>query len=107
MKRRLLFKTLLLALTTGAGYWLGRQRPDAHAGPLSATDAGMVGGNGMMGRGMMGGGMGGMMSPENMRGPMRTGMALFMHHAEIRRTITDIPGGVRAETMSGNPKPSH
>lgn len=55
---------------------------------------------GAMGGGMMGGGMGGMMSSDNMRGPMRTGMALFMRHAQVERSVSDIPGGVRAETTS-------
>ncbi len=99
MKRRSLFKALLAALTTGMGYMrFGIGRPDARAGTLSASDTGMMG-NGMMGRGMMGGDM---MSPDNMRGPMRTGMALFMRHTEIQRTVADVPGGVRAETVSSN-----
>lgn len=51
-----------------------------------------------------GGMMGGMMSDENMRGPMRTGMALFMRHAAVDRSVTDVPGGVRAETTSRDPE---
>ncbi|MGH8745178.1 MAG: hypothetical protein ACREUK_01655, partial [Burkholderiales bacterium] len=47
---------------------------------------------------------GGMMSDDNMRGPMRTGMALFMRHAQVERSVRDIPGGVRAETTSRVPE---
>lgn len=53
--------------------------------------------------GMMGG-MGGMMMPGNMMGPMRTGMELFMRHAQIRRTVTELPNGVRAVTESDDPQ---
>ena len=44
------------------------------------------------------GGMGAMM------GPMRTGMALFRHHSEIKRTVTALPDGIRAVTESDNPR---
>jgi hypothetical protein len=56
---------------------------------------------GMQG-GMMGGGgdMMQMMMPDNMASPMQTGMQLFMRHAEIRRTVTVLPDGVRAVTES-------
>jgi hypothetical protein len=58
----------------------------------------------MMG-GMMGGhDMGGMMSPDNMMGPMRTGMELFARHAGIRRSVTELPNGVRAVTESDDPE---
>jgi hypothetical protein len=55
--------------------------------------------------GMMGGGMGGMMGGDTggMMGPMRTGMDLFRHHAEVRRNVTVLPDGVRAVTESDNP----
>jgi len=46
---------------------------------------------------------GGMMSPSNMNGPMRTGMELFHVHGEVRRTVTEIPGGVRAVSESDDP----
>ena len=98
MKRRSVFKILLATLATGMGYLLGIRQPSAGTGPQAASDTEMMGG------GMMGGGMDGMMSPENMGGPMRTGMALFMRHAEVQRKVTDIPNGVRAETVSSNPK---
>ncbi len=52
---------------------------------------------------MMGGDMGGMMSPENMRGPMRTGMELFEHHKLIQRKVTELPNGVHDVTTSTDP----
>lgn len=45
-----------------------------------------------------------MMMPGNMAGPMRTGMELFMRHAEIRRTVTALPDGIRAVTESDDPQ---
>jgi hypothetical protein len=54
---------------------------------------------------MMGGhDMGGIMSRDNMMGPMRTGMELFSRHAEIRRNVTKLPNGVRAVTESDDPQ---
>lgn len=52
---------------------------------------------------MMGGGMEGMMSPENMRGPMRTGMELFERHKLIDRKVTELPNGVHDVTTSTDP----
>lgn len=48
--------------------------------------------------------MGEMMKPENMMGPMRTGMELFQRHAEIKRTVTDLPDGVHVVTESADPQ---
>jgi len=54
---------------------------------------------------MMGGrGMDEMMKPDNMMGPMRTGMELFQRHAEINRRVTDLPNGVHAVTESDDPQ---
>ncbi|MEO9190683.1 MAG: hypothetical protein ABI224_11915 [Acetobacteraceae bacterium] len=44
-----------------------------------------------------------MMAPEN-REAMRTGMALFASHADVRRVVTDLPDGVHAVTTSADPK---
>lgn len=52
---------------------------------------------------MMGQGMGAMMSPGNMNGPMRTGVALFKRHKLIQREVTDLPNGVRDVTTSDDP----
>ncbi|MDE2166337.1 MAG: hypothetical protein KGJ66_08365 [Alphaproteobacteria bacterium] len=53
--------------------------------------------------GMMGNGMGGMMGG-GMMGPMRLGMQLFRRHTEIRRSVTELPNGVRAVTESDDPE---
>lgn len=44
-----------------------------------------------------------MMAPEN-REAMRTGMALFAVHADMRRVVIDLPDGVHAVTTSADPK---
>ncbi len=59
---------------------------------------------GMMSGGMTGSAMNGMMSPGNMQGPMRTGMEMFRRHAEMKRTASDIPGGIQAVTESEDPR---
>jgi hypothetical protein len=52
---------------------------------------------GGMGRGMRGGGsMGG--------GDMQTIHQLFAYHNQIRRSVEEIPGGIRARTESDNPQ---
>ncbi|HUZ74755.1 MAG TPA: hypothetical protein VMU87_17350 [Stellaceae bacterium] len=53
---------------------------------------------------MMGGGMDDMMGSGNMAGPMRTGMALFARHSQIRRTVTELPSGIHAVTESDDPQ---
>ena len=96
MNRRDLLKSVFSAL--------------AMLGYVRANDArasGMMGG--MMGMGSGGKNSGGqdaegmraMMSPEN-RGPMRTGMELFRHHAQVHRTVTFLPDGVHAVSASEN-----
>ena len=45
-----------------------------------------------------------MMSPQNMSGPMRSGMELFRRHSSMKRTVTDVRGGVRAKTVSADPQ---
>ena len=90
MQRRSFVTVMASLVGTVSGYLLGRR-------PARAQ------GSGMMGGGMMGSGMGGMMSPENMRGPMRTGMELFERHKLIRRQVTDLPDGVHDVTTSADP----
>ncbi|HET9122395.1 MAG TPA: hypothetical protein VFN52_02705 [Acidiferrobacteraceae bacterium] len=53
---------------------------------------------------MRGGDMGAMMSPQNMAGPMRTGMALFRNHKLIQRSVTQLPNGVHDVTTSEDPE---
>ncbi len=48
--------------------------------------------------------MQGMMSPENMTGPMRQGMELFRRHKLIHRTVTALPNGVYDVTTSDDPE---
>lgn len=96
MQRRSLIGTFCAAFVTGTMSLLGIR---------SRTASGQALGHGMMGGNMMSGdGMAEMMAPGNMMGPMRTGMSLFARHAQIRRTVTEIPGGVRAVTVSDDPK---
>ncbi|MGA8549720.1 MAG: hypothetical protein WB678_05750 [Stellaceae bacterium] len=97
MRRRSLIQAVSVAVAAAAArlFALGPPRAAVAAPPETP------GGNGM--GGMMGG-MGEMMQPGNMMGPMRTGMELFMRHAQIRRTVTDLPNGVRAVTESNDPQ---
>jgi len=93
MRRRSLLRILAAAVGTAFSVLVLRLRPkDAAAAQTSMDDT--------MGAGMMGGGM---MSPSNMNGPMRTGMELFHVHREVRRTVTEISGGVRAVSESDDP----
>jgi hypothetical protein len=89
-RRRLSFAAPLLFVEAGFG---GIAAFAARLFGLRAS----AGSPGMQG-GMMGGssGMMQMMRPDNMAGPMKTGMQLFMRHAEIHRIVTVLPNGVRA-----------
>ncbi|MEO6146796.1 MAG: hypothetical protein ABIT70_07040 [Sulfuriferula sp.] len=88
MRRRSFFTALfsVIAAISSYRFWRGGI-------PALAQDKSMMGG-GMMGE---------MMSPENMRGPMRTGMALFERHKLIHRTVTALPNGVHDVTISTDP----
>ncbi|MGH7036780.1 MAG: hypothetical protein ACREE1_01390 [Stellaceae bacterium] len=97
MRRRLFVRAVWLACGAAAARLLSPRPPAAAAAPAAG--------------GMMGGGMGGgmdemmkMMMPGNMAGPMRTGMQLFMRHAQIRRTVTELPNGIHAVTQSDDPQ---
>ena len=95
MQRRSLIRAVSAVVAALAARFSGVHPPAASAAPPE---------NGMMG-GMMGGrGMDEMMKPDNMMGPMRTGMELFWRHAEIKRTVTDLPNGVHAVTESADPQ---
>jgi hypothetical protein len=87
MKRRAVLQLILVAVATGTGYLLSRARSTA-----LASDE------------MMDGGMMDMMSPDNMRGPMRSGMALFQRHCLVRRTVTMLPDGIKAVSESDDPQ---
>ena len=93
MRRRSFFTALFSVITAISGYrfWRG-------SNPAQAQDKSKMSG-GMMGAGSMGE----MMSQENMRGPMHTGMALFERHQLIHRTVTELPDGVHDVTTSTDP----
>jgi hypothetical protein len=58
-------------------------------------------GGGMVGRGRMGMGMGGgMMGDSTAAAVMPTVHELMMNHAKLRRTVTNLPNGVRTVTES-------
>ena len=96
MQRRSFVTVVARFVGTVSSYLLGRR-------PARAQPSRAAAGEGMMG-GMMGGGMmGDMMAPENMRGPMRTGMELFERHQLIRRHVTELPDGVHDVTTSSDP----
>jgi hypothetical protein len=88
MRRQSLLRILATAVSTAFSVLMWRWRPsDAVAAQTSMGD-------------MMGGGM---MSPSNMNGPMRTGMELFQRHGQVRRTVSEVPGGVHAVSESDDP----
>lgn len=90
MQRRSLIRAVWLAFGVAAARLLGPRPPAASAAPAG---------------GMMDGGMDEMMKmPDNMMGPMRTGMELFMRHTEIRRSVTELPNGIHAVTESDDPQ---
>ena len=94
MRRQSLLRILAAAGSTAFGVltWPWRSRDAVAAARTSMGE--------MMGGDMMGGGM---MSSANMNGPMRTGMQLFQRHGEVRRTVTEVPGGVHAVSESDDP----
>jgi len=99
MQRRSFIQTFWVALAIGAARLLGLRPQAASAAPSATPTGDMMDGN------MMGGNdMAEMMAPGNMAGPMRTGMELFMRHAQIRRTVTELPNGVHAATESDDPR---
>ena len=77
----------------------------AHPGGVGP---GMMG-PGMMGPGMMGPGMGGPMAGRMQRGDaafaddMRLVHAMLFDHDQIKRTVTNLPGGIRTVTESEDP----
>lgn len=79
----------LLGLGIAAGYGLRDLLSSSNRGS-GQTDSG----GGMMGSGMMG---------SATRADMDSYMVLFNRHTELRRTVEDIPGGVRTSTESDAP----
>ena len=93
MRRRPFIQMISLAVMAAAGRFFAFRPPRA----ALAAPAGTPAGNGM-------GGMGEMMMPGNMAGPMRSGTELFIRHAQVRRTVTELPNGVHAVTESDDPQ---
>jgi hypothetical protein len=98
MQRRSLIRAVSVAIGVVAARLFRLYPFAASAAPTETPTGDMMGG-------MMGGhGMDEMMKPDNMMGPMRTGMELFMRHTKIRRSVTDLPNGIRAVTESDDPQ---
>jgi hypothetical protein len=92
MRRRSLISLLVAATAATTAYLLTRVTM-VRSAPTDAVAGGKSTNDGMMD----------MMAPANMRGPMRTGMELFERHGLMRRTVTEIPGGVHDVTESDDP----
>ena len=94
MQRRSLFQAVSLVVGAVALRLFGSRLPSAAA--AQSSSGGMMRGetDDMMK----------MMMPDNMMGPMRTGMALFERHKLIRRTVTQLPNGVHVVTESDDPE---
>ena len=90
MRRRLFVRAVWLACGAAAARLLGLRPPAA-----AAAGSRMGGDIDEMMK---------MMMPGNMAGPMRTGMQLFMRHAQIRRTVTELPNGIHTVTQSDDPQ---
>lgn len=90
MQRRSFMSVLVGFVGAAAGFLTGRSVPGARAQEIAS-------------KAMMGGDMSDMMAPENMSGPMRTGMELFERHKLIRREVTELTNGVRDVTTSADP----
>jgi len=59
---------------------------------------------GMMGGGMMGGGMMGMAHDPTTMAQLRVIHTLFVNHDRIKRTVTNLPDGIRTVTESDDPQ---
>ena len=129
MKKRTLLIGGVAAVTLLAGGWAFAQSADH--GPGGFGSGGMMGMHGQMGpgmRGQMGPGMHGQMGP-GMHGHMGPGMGrqrgrgmmgmhggsatagehndireLFFNHDRIKRTVTNLPDGIRTITESDDPQ---
>src|SRR5256885_2335544 len=91
-------RAALAMLGTGAGLvglgYAARNLLGANLAGLKPNGFNNIATSGMMGPGMMGG-VSGM--------EMSTYMEMFNRHTELRRTVEDIPGGVRTTTESDSP----
>ena len=93
----------LLALGIGT-YAFKARSEEAGFGP-SFMHHGMGGmGPGMMGGGMMGGGMMGVAHDSATMEQLRVIHTLFINHDHIKRTVTNLPNGIRTVTELDDPK---
>jgi hypothetical protein len=113
MKKKLLVIGSIAAFTVLAGSWALAQSPGF--GPGNFGPGGMMGMRGQMGPGMhgrMGPGMRGQMGPGmmGMNGGSATAAEhsdirdLFFNHESIKRTVTNLPDGIRTVTESNDPQ---
>jgi hypothetical protein len=120
MKKKILVIGSIAAFTVLVGGWALAQ--PAGYGPGNFGPGGMMGMRGQMGQGMhgqMGPGMRGQMGPGMMgMGPGMMGMNggsataaehsdirdLFLNHESIKRTVTNLPDGIRTITESDDPQ---
>ena len=72
-------------------------------GGMTGEEPGMMRG-GMMGGGMMGGGMMGMAHDSATMEQLRLIHTLFVDHDRIKRTVANLPNGIRAVTESDDPQ---
>lgn len=128
MKKKVLIFGGIAAATLLVGGWALAQSTDYGPGRMRGMGMGMHGQMGPGTQGRMGAGMGGQMGPgmrgemgSGMRGQMGPGMMgmmggnatmgerndlhdLFANHDQIKRTVTNLPDGIRTVTESDDPQ---
>ena len=84
---------------------MGGMRPGMMHGGMMGEEPGMMRGGtrgaGMMGGGMMGGGMMGMAHDSATMEQLRVIHTLFVNHDRIKRTVANLPSGIRTVTEFG------
>jgi len=89
----------MLVVALGAGFYAFRAHSqDRHHGPFGGRMMGM--GSGMMG---MGPGMMGMAPDSATMTQLQVIHTLFINHDRIKRTVTNLPNGIRTLTESDDP----
>jgi hypothetical protein len=102
MKKKVLIIGGIAATALLIGGWALAQSPGHGMGGMHGMAAGM---HGQMGPGMMGMGMGpGMMGGSATIGERRDIHDMFSNHDQIKRTVTNLPDGIRTVTESDDPK---
>ena len=102
MKKKFLVIGGIAATAVLIGGWAFAQSPSHGMGGMHGMGAGM---HGQTGPGMMGMGMGpGMMGGSATMDERRDIHDLFFNHDQIKRTVTNLPDGIRTITESDNPQ---